>query len=257
MTSHLPPQTDAFTDAALADRVRALEAECAALRAEHATLALGLSHDLRAPLRTIDSFAYLVEQRSGDALDDTARDHLRRVRDAGARIARLTARLQAYLNAGSAPMQRAPVDLTLLADWCVAELRDATPARDADIAIAPGLQAIGDERLLKTALHELLHNAWTYARSDAPVALRIDGERTPDGMRLHIRDAGIGFDMQHAGKLGEPFQRLHAADFPNGAGLGLAIARRILARHGGTLTLEGVPNGGVHVQAWLPDGDAS
>jgi signal transduction histidine kinase len=254
VTSLLPPTAEDCSDTSLADRVRALEAECAALRAEQATLALGLSHDLRSPLRAIDSFAHLVEQRGGDALDTTARDHLRRVREAGARIGRLASRLQAYLNAGSAPLQRAPVDLTLLADWCIAELRDAAP-REANIDIASNLHARGDERLLKAALQELLHNAWTYSRPDAPLALRIEGERTPDGVHLRVQDNGIGFDAQHAGKLGEPFQRLHVADHPNGSGLGLSIARRIVARHGGTLRIEGEPMRGAIVHVWLPDAD--
>jgi signal transduction histidine kinase len=242
-------------DPSLEARLRALEAERDALREEQAVLALGLSHDLRSPLRTIDSFAYLVEQRAADALDDTARDHLRRVREAGARIGRLASRLQAYIGAGSAPMHRAPVDLSLLADWCLAELRDAAP-RDATTTIAPGLHAIGDERLLKAALQEVLDNAWTCARDDVAPDITVEGERDADGTHLRVRDAGIGFDPRHAGKLGQPFQRLRPAEHPATTGLGLAIARRIAERHGGHLHIEGQPGEGAVVHLWLPDRDA-
>ena len=237
------------------ERLSALESQLAALREEQAVLALGLAHDLRAPLRAIDSFAFLVEQRSGAALDDTARDHLRRVRDAGARIGRLVTRLQAYLNAGTTPLRRAPVDVSLLADWCVAELRENEPAREADIAIAPGLHAAADERLLKTALQELLHNAWLYVPPDAFPHIRVDGVRDVDGLRLRVEDQGIGFDPLHAGKLGQPFQRLHAAEFPNGNGFGLALARCIAERHGGSLVLEGRPGRGVVATLHIPDGE--
>jgi signal transduction histidine kinase len=237
------------------ERLSALEAQLAALRDEQAVLAFGLAHDLRAPLRAIDSFAFLVEQRSGELLDDMARDHLRRVRDAGARIGRLVARLQAYLNADTAPLRRAPVDVSLLADWCVAELRDSDPAREADITIAPGLHAAADERLLKSALQELLHNAWLYTAPGAPPHIRVDGVRDGNGLRLRVEDQGLGFDPLHAGKLGQPFQRLHAADFPNGCGFGLALARRIAERHGGSLMLEGRPGRGVVATVHIPDAE--
>lgn len=242
------------TDAAdLEARVRALEAQCDALRHDQDVLALGLSHDLRSPLRAIESFSYLLEQR-GTQLDDQARDHLRRIREASARMARLVSRLNIYLQAGSAPLEPTDVDLPLLADWCLADLRDADPQRGTDlvIEIAPGLRVRGDERLLRTALGELLHNAWTYAAADRNVRIRIEGERIDDAVHLCIRDAGIGFDPALATKLGEPFQRLHVATHPEGTGLGLAIAMRIVHRHGGTLRIESIDGAGTVAHVVLP-----
>ena len=229
-----------------------LQNECNALRHDQAVLALGLSHEMRAPLRAIDSFAYLLEQRVAPALDDTARDHLHRVREASARMGRLLGRLQAYLQAGSAPLHADDVDLTLLADWCVAELRDAAPAREVHVEIAPNLRAHGDERLLRSALAELVHNAWIYTDASHPVRITIDGDLDARGTTVRIRDAGAGFDPARATRLGEPFQRLDPDTYPEGTGLGLAIAQRIAQRHGGHLRIDGVAGGGAVASLFLP-----
>ena len=223
--------------------IEALEQECAALRRDHAVLAVALSHDLRAPLRAIESFSYLLEQHAAQ-LDEQGQDHLRRIREASARMTRLLSRMQAWLQAGSATMRIEPVDLSLLADWCVAELRDAHPNREAQIDIAPDLHTQGDERLLKSAMQELVHNAWHHTPADRPVQIRVDAQRTRDGLTVRIQDRGEGFDPAHAVRLGEPYQRLHAGTHPEGCGMGLAIARRIAERHGGSLRVEGKPGEG-------------
>jgi len=232
-------------------RIAALESELDALRRTQSVLALALSHDVRAPLRAIESFSYLLEQR-GDALDGTARDHLRRIRDASTRLHRLVARLQSWLHVSEAPLVNDTVDLSMLADWCVGELRDADPQRDADIEIAADLRTQGDERLLKRALQELLHNAWIYSAPDGRVRIRVDGEQDDHQLILRVHDHGIGFDPAHATKLGEPFQRLRPSEPPEGCGLGLAIARRVAERHGGSLRIEGRPGEGAIARLTLP-----
>jgi signal transduction histidine kinase len=232
-------------------RIVALEAELDALRRTHAVFALGFAHDVRAPLRAIESFSYLLEQR-GDALDDPARDHLRRIRDASARLNRLVTRLQGWLHASEAPLSAGEVNLSLLADWCIGELRDADPQRDAEIDIAADLRTRGDERLLKAALQELLHNAWIYSAPDARVRIRVDGARDDDRLVLRVQDHGIGFEPAHAAKLGEPFQRLRPGEPPDGSGLGLAIARRIAERHGGGLRITGRAGEGAIAELVLP-----
>ena len=238
-------------------RIAALEHELDAMRRTQAVLALGLSHDLRTPLRAIESFSYLLEQKSA-SLDDTARDHLRRIRDASHRLHCLVARLQAWIHAGESPLSMQDVDLSLLADWCIGELRDADPQREADIDVAPGLHVHGDERLLKCALQEVLNNAWIYSAPDARVRIRIEGEPDPRGrLQLRVQDHGIGFEPAHAGKLGEPFQRLRPAEPPEGCGLGLAIARRIVERHGGHLRIEGDATAGAIVHFDLPTAEAA
>lgn len=245
------PNTTPDEIIALQARIAALEAELAALRRTQSIFALGLSHDLRTPLRAVESFSYLLEQRA-DTLDEQGRDHLHRIRDASARMARLLARLQTWMQASHATPAHDAVDLSLLADWCIGELRDAAPDREVDIDIAGDMQIVGDERLLRTALHELIHNAWTYARPGEGIVIRIDGERLGDGFHLRIRDAGIGFDATQAAKLGEPFQRLHGPEH-EGTGLGLAIVRAVAERHGGTLHLDNAAEGGTIAHLHLPE----
>jgi signal transduction histidine kinase len=229
-----------------------LQAECDALRRDQAVLALGLSHDVRAPLRAIESFSYLLE-RNVAQLDDETRDQAHRIREASARLARLVSRLQAYLQIGTAPFRASDIDPAILVDWCIGELRDAMPTRDAEVDIdtLPGVR--GDERLLKFALDELLHNAWRFAHDDRPVRVRIEATRDGDGTTLRITDTGIGFDPARAARLGEPVQRLHPDTHPDGTGLGLAIVRRIANRHGGRLSIEGRAGEGVVVALFLPN----
>ena len=247
MPDSAPPSQDA-----LQARVRSLETQLDALRRTQSVLALGLSHDLRTPLRTVESFSWLLEQR-GASLDEQARDHLRRIRDASARMTRLHARLQSWLQVATAPLACADVDLSLLCDWCAAELRDAAPERDAIVEVAPDLRATGDERLLKTALQELLHNAFVFTVPGAPVRIRVDGKRTPEGLLLRVHDAGTGFDAAHATKLGEPFQRLHVDESAERCGFGLAIVRVVAERHGGRLHVESTPGQGTIAGMLLPD----
>ena len=117
------------------------------------------------------------------------------------------------------------VDLSLLAEWVLAELQDAEPHRRAQIQVQPGLFVRGDERLLKLMLAQLLHNAWKFSGDAASVRIEVSGER--DGERcqtLVVRDHGIGFDCRYAHKLFEPLQRLHGPEQGAGHGLGLAIA---------------------------------
>ena len=129
---------------------------------------------------------------------------------------------------------------------------DASPDREASIVITPGLHARGDERLLKTAIAELLHNAWAYASADRAVRIEVDAQQDLNGTTLRIRDHGDGFDPAQAARMGEPFQRLAPDAHPEGAGLGLAIARRIAERHGGTLRLEGRIGEGATALLFLP-----
>ena len=170
----------------------------------------------------------------GDAaLDDAGRDHLGRIRAAAARMGELIDALLDLSRANRTEMKSEPVDLSLLAEWTGAELQDAEPGRAAEIDVAPGLVVAGDERQLKLMLTQLLDNAWKFSRDRDRVRIEVSGERDGDRLHVRIRDHGAGFDMRYADKLFEPFQRLHRADEGGGNGIGLAIVRRIVERHGG------------------------
>ena len=211
-----------------------------------------VAHDLRPPLRSIESFAGLLEKRCGPQLDDSGRDHLQRIRAAAARMGSLLTGLGDLSTATRSELKPATVDLSMLADWVLAELQDAEPDRAADLEITPDLRVEGDERLLKLMLTHLLGNAWKFSRDRDVVRIQVVGEAREGRLHVQVRDAGSGFDMRYARKLFEPFQRLHGPDAGGGHGLGLAAAHRIAARHGGTLSGESVPGEGATFHIDLP-----
>lgn len=235
------------------DRAEALDASNRHLQ----LFADAVAHDLRAPLRSIESFSALLASRAGDQLDDTARGHLDRIRNAAARMSGLLTELGELSHVTRVELKPAPVDLSLLADWVLAELQDAEPEREVELAVQPGLSAHGDEHLLKMLLAQLLENAWKFSRGRTPAKIEIGGRRDGDRLRLHVRDNGSGFDMRYAPKLFQPFQRLHGPDEGGGHGLGLAIAQRIVERHHGQLRAESEPGAGSTFHLELPAGDAT
>ena len=253
---HEPPPAPADA-AALQARLAGKEAELADLRREFEQFAYGVSHDLRAPLRAIDSFGVLLRRELGDDITPAARDHLARVLGASDRLGGLLEALLDLSRAGRNPLQVRPVDLSLLADWAAAELQEAEPGRTLAFEIQPGLAVNGDEALLRHVLQRLLHNAWKFAEPGQPVRISLTGEHGDDGWALRLHDAGRGFDMRYAEKLFTPFQRLHGPDEGAGQGMGLAIARRIVERHGGSIRADSAPGQGTTFHIALPDHPAA
>lgn len=203
-----------------------------------------LAHDLRAPLRSIENFAALLERRAGEGLDDTSRDYLARIRSASVRMGTLLAALSELSAAQRAVPQWSRVDLSLLAEWVLAELADSQPQRRVTTVVQPGLQVNGDERLLRQLLQHLLRNAWTFTAQVPEARIEVSGAVDGRGQHLVIRDNGIGFDMRYAGKLFQPFQRLHVLEQGAGHGFGLVIAQTIAHHHGGRIHGESTPGAG-------------
>lgn len=229
------------------------EARLEAMNAQLEQLANGMAHDLRAPLRSIDSYAELLAQHAGDALDATSQGYLQRIRDASRRLGALVDALQEYSYAGRTPMRPSEaVDLSLLADWVAADMQDAEPGREARIDVMPGMSVPGDETLLRQMLQKLLGNAWKFSAPRDRVEIRVYGEREGDLFRLHVEDRGVGFDMDYVDKLFQPFQKLHGIDEGAGSGMGLATAQCIARRHGGRIRAESRPGAGSTFHVDLP-----
>ena len=245
-------EANAHLEERVAARTRELEVVCDDLQ----RFAYGVSHDLRAPLRSIASFGRLLEDRAADRLDEQGRDYLRRIRDAAQQMEGLISSLQDLSRAMHGDFRSEPVDVSLLADWAGAELQDADQQRAATIEVQPGLVVRGDERALKQLFGVLLHNAWKFSRDRDAVRIEVSGEREGDVLRVQVRDHGIGYDPRYADKLFQPFQRLHGADEGAGNGLGLVIAQRIAARHGGRISARSEPGAGATFTIELPAGDA-
>lgn len=205
------------------------------LNREMESFSYSVSHDLRAPLRGIAGFAEALEERSQGVLDETSRNYLLRIRNAGGRMGRLIDDLLLLSRLSRSEMKRRTVDFSKLALKTVDELRQQEPLRKVEVIIAPGLNASGDPALLKILLDNLLGNAWKFSapRSYARIELGIrPGEATGSHLACYIKDNGVGFDNRYRHKLFGAFQRLHSQhEFP-GTGIGLATVQRILHRHG-------------------------
>lgn len=219
-------------------------AQLAAANRDLESFAYSVSHDLRAPLRSIDGFAEMLAQESGDRLDPDGRDHLQRIRAASQRMGHLIDALLDLSRLSRAEMRRERVDLSLLARAVSDDLLKAEPARRVEVRVADGAVAQGDERLLRVLLQNLIGNAWKFTRG-RPVAHIEFGKAQKDGRTSYfVRDDGAGFEMAYVHKLFGPFQRLHSAGDFEGTGIGLATVARIVQRHGGRVWAEGAVDRG-------------
>jgi PAS domain S-box-containing protein len=237
-------------------RVAARTAELAALNQELEAFSYSMSHDLRAPLRSIDGFGRLLEQDYADRIDDTGKDYILRMRRAAQRLAQLIDDLLDLTRIDRAEIRPEEVDLSALALEIIEELRQGAPQRRVAVSIADGVRARGDSRLLRIALQNLLDNAWKYSGKveDARIEFGCDAS---DGRSVcYVRDNGTGFDMAYADKLFTPFQRLHNPRDFEGTGVGLASVARVIKRHGGRIWAESAPGKGATFLFTLsPDSD--
>ena len=201
-----------------------------------------VSHDLRAPLRSIDGFSQALEEDNGPQLDDIGRGHLRRVREATRRMSALIDDLLRLARISRGELVKEIVDLTPMVKNSIERLRRADPARQVELVVREHLMARGDPRLLGVAIENLLSNAWKFT-SNKPKA-RIEVGMKPAGSVYFVRDDGAGFDMKFVDRLFGAFQRLHTQAEFEGTGVGLATVQRIVRRHGGRIWAEGAVGGG-------------
>ena len=197
--------------------------------------AYSVSHDLRAPLRSISGFSELLLEHSGTGLDPKGREHLERVRAAAIRMGELIDDLLELSRVGRAELQRLPTDLSALAREVATTLLKQTE-REVDLEVEEGVSAEVDSRLVRIVLENLIGNGLKFSAKAARPALRFGFDRATEA--CYVRDNGAGFDMKYVDRLFRPFQRLHSdAEFP-GTGIGLATVARIVERHGGRVWAE-------------------
>jgi signal transduction histidine kinase len=198
-----------------------------------------VSHDLRAPLRSIDGFSQLLLEDYRGKLDSKGEDYLHRVSDSAQRMGELIDDLLLLSRVGRAEIKRNPSDLSSIARTVFEELRRKDPDRRVDLRVAEKLVAEADNGLMRVALDNLLGNAWKFTAKVRDPRIEIGTEERQEGAVFFVRDNGAGFDMSYAEGLFHPFQRLHTeSDFP-GTGIGLATVHRIIDRHGGRIWAEG------------------
>jgi len=214
-------------------------AQLEGLNMELESFSYSVSHDLRAPLRSIDGFSQVLLEDYGDQLDSDGKDALRRVRGAATGMGELIDALLALGRLNRVELRAEQVDLSALADVIVAELRHSQPDREAEFVLAPDLVVEGDPTLLRAALGNLLGNAWKYTQPRATARIEFGCLEKENETVYFVRDNGVGFDMAYVGKLFGAFQRLHRQTEFSGTGIGLATVQRIIHRHGGRAWAEG------------------
>jgi PAS domain S-box-containing protein len=233
---------------ALESRTRDLEAANRELEA----FCYSVSHDLRAPLRTIGGFSKMLLEEHGRDLQPNAREWLDRIRSGVSRMMELTDDLLELSRVSRGQLVCRDVDLSILATTITNELRASDPGREAVVSIEPGLHAHGDTGLLQLVMANLLGNAWKFSRSRKPAHIEFGVAKTNGSSAFFVRDDGVGFDMKYAEKLFGAFQRLHSSSEYEGHGIGLATVQRIIRRHGGTTWGEARPNEGAVFYFTLP-----
>jgi PAS domain S-box-containing protein len=212
-------------------------AELASSNAELEQFAYSVAHDLRAPLRGISGFSQVLLEDYADELDERGRDYLRRVMTAGQRMGRLIDGLLELSYVTRAEIRYEMVNLSGLTESIAEELKLSDPERRVQFLIQRDLSAEGDRRLLRVALENLLSNAWKFTEERARIEFGVANQEGEPA--FFVRDDGVGFDMAYADKLFGVFQRLHSPDEFEGTGIGLAMAARIVQRHGGRIWAEG------------------
>lgn len=252
-------------NAELERRVIERTAQLQAANQELEAFAYTISHDLRAPLRAMEGFSTNLLAEYADALDAQGLHYLQRIQQASQRMGHLINDLLDLSRITRATMARAQVDLSDLARAVIAELRASAPDRSVTLVIAEALAVVGDERLLRVALQSLLGNAWKFSGMREDALIEVGMLRAAEALAQHadwdqhltpaqiadaqspiyfVRDNGVGFDTAYARKIFAPFQRMHAMhEFP-GSGIGLAIAQRVIARHGGRIWTSAQPGQG-------------
>lgn len=217
----------------LEERVRIRTSELEAANKEMEAFTYSVSHDLRAPLRTIGGFSNILQEEYGEELDEQAAHYLSRVRTGTEKMERLINDLLKLSRSTRGDLHRADFDMSDMVDEIIAELRQDDPTRDISIHVSPNIKAFADKRFIRVVLENLISNAWKYTGNCEDPKIFF-GMTDKDGHRAYyIQDNGAGFDMSYADKLFAPFQRLHSAKEFEGTGVGLATVQRVVHRHGG------------------------
>jgi len=226
-------------NAALEKRVAERTAQLSAANRELEAFAYSVSHDLRAPLRSIDGFSRALAEDCSDTLGPEGHSHLQRVRRAAQRMAHLIDGLLGLSLVTRRDMNLEVVNLSSMASSVMADLRRSAPERRVEFEVEDSMEvSSGDSHLLHVVLENLLGNAWKFTSTKAPARIEFGTIETGNTSAYYVRDNGVGFDMAHSDRLFDAFQRLHRSDEFEGDGIGLATVQRIVHRHGGRIWAE-------------------
>jgi PAS domain S-box-containing protein len=239
-------------NAELESRVRKRTEQLEIANRELEAFSYSVSHDLRAPLRHINGFVEILQSSSQGQLDEESRGFLQTISESAKHMGRLIDDLLAFSRMGRTELRLVPVRLGNLLQEAQRELRHEIEGRPIDWDIGPLPEVHGDPAMLRQVFINLVSNALKYSRKKPRTLIRVRAEETSEEVILAVSDNGVGFDNTYAHKLFGVFQRLHPPHEFEGTGIGLAIVRRVITRHGGRVWAEGVPNEGATFYISLP-----
>jgi light-regulated signal transduction histidine kinase (bacteriophytochrome) len=223
-------------------RVEARTAELAAANKELEAFCYAVSHDLRAPLRSIDGFAFALAQDYGDKLDEEGAEFLGRIRNAAKRMDDLITALLSLSRLTTVPVELEVIDLSEMSSQVVSDLGKSVTDHAPRFEVQQGLMVQGDRRMVRAVLDNLIGNAVKFTAKTASPEIRI-GRQGISGP-FFVADNGVGFDLSQTPKLFQPFERYHNPKEFAGEGIGLATVQRIVRKHGGKIWVEAEPNKG-------------
>ena len=222
----------------LEQKVEDRTSELTAVNKELEAFSYSVSHDLRAPLRSIDGFSQALLEDYGDKFDETGTDYLNRVRNATLDMGNLIDDLLNLSRITRGEMKYSEVDLSMLVSDIAKRYKAEDPNRQINFVIDEGVKANGDERLLRAMLENLMSNAYKFSSQEPIAKIKFGVTNINDENAYYVCDNGVGFDMKYSDKLFGAFQRLHSkTEFP-GTGIGLATVQRIIHKHGGHVWAE-------------------
>ncbi len=238
----------------LEQRVAERTADLKAANQELEAFSYSVSHDLRTPLRAIDGFAHILLEDYQDKLDNEGRRLLNVVRDNTSRMGQLIDDILQFSRTGRVGLTFAEIDMEQLAHSVADELIATCEGGKPQLEIGPLPPAQGDNAMMRQVFVNLLSNAIKFSRKKDAPKIEIGATVKGDETVYHVKDNGVGFDMQYADKLFGVFQRLHSVNEFEGTGIGLAIVKRIITRHGGRVWAEGKLKEGSTLYFALPNG---
>lgn len=205
--------------------------------------AFAASHDLQEPLRTVSSFATLLERAAASKLTGTERNYIKHIVDGSQRMRALIDDLLAYSQAGHKPDSSQIVDLNSVLASTLEDLRDGITQSRSQISFGQLPSVIGDEAQLRQVFQNLISNSIKYARTGVTPVVHVSATRDGENWNVGIADNGIGIELQHQQLIFGPFKRLHGKEIP-GTGIGLAVCRKVVEGHGGKVWVESRPGEG-------------
>lgn len=236
----------------LEPRVVQLREELARTKADLDQYGRMISHDFRAPVRTLEQMAKIVATDCGEQLPPRSQSLLNHVVKGAAKLAMradVLSRIEALTHH---PLHRQTIDMVSLTSKTIDELRSTEPDRQLDTVVGDLPEVVADFDLLRLVMNSLLSNAFKFTRTVEQPRIEVTGSRDAERVTYAIKDNGVGFDPKYAGRLFGFFQRMHAEEEFEGLGMGLALARRLIERHGGTISAEAEKGRGAEFRFTLP-----